>query len=342
MEEIIAPAEWHEVVSLIQRGTVLIFGAPDRGKTTLARFLIEKWCGQGRRVALIDGDIGQSTLGPPATVGLALFDSPPSDWERIHPLSLRFIGSVTPVGYMLPFLVGLKKLVEEATRYEAQIILVDTTGLIRGEGGRELKFNKVELLRPSHLLALERSGELEHILRPLEKIGEVEIHRLPVSEKAKARSREQRKAYRRRKFQEYFQNARVKEIPLRAIAFQGSWLGSGEEISSDDLDFLANALKTRVLHAERGAEGIFVLVKGGYSALNILSLMDHFGTKNISVNSVEDLQDSIVGLNNAANQTLALGILMDLNFPEGKLLIKTPLGDLSKVKVIQFGSVKYE
>lgn len=279
MQDIIASPKWHEMVSLIRKGTVLILGAPDTGKTTLAKFLIERWCEQGWRVALIDGDIGQSTLGPPGTVGLALFDSPPSDWERIQPLSLRFIGSITPVGYMLPLLVGLKRLVEEAVKYKARIILVDTTGLIHGKGGRELKFNKVELLRPSYLLALERSDELEHILRPLERIREMEIHRLPVSEKARNRSREQRKAYRRRKLQRYFQNAQVREIPLRVIAFQGSWLGSGEKILSGDLSFLSDALKTEVIHAERG--------------------------------------------------------------PEGKLLVKTPLEDTSKVKVVQFGSVKY-
>jgi polynucleotide 5'-kinase involved in rRNA processing len=33
------------------------------------------------KVALVDADIGQSFLGPPTTIGLALFDSPPN-WER--------------------------------------------------------------------------------------------------------------------------------------------------------------------------------------------------------------------------------------------------------------------
>jgi len=54
------------------RGTIMVIGASDTGKSTLARYLFQELCRAGLRVAYLDGDVGQSTLGLPTTMTVAL------------------------------------------------------------------------------------------------------------------------------------------------------------------------------------------------------------------------------------------------------------------------------
>src|SRR3954451_21991417 len=49
----------------------LVLGAADVGKSTFCRFLLGHLRARGRRTALLDTDVGQKTVGPPACVTLA-------------------------------------------------------------------------------------------------------------------------------------------------------------------------------------------------------------------------------------------------------------------------------
>ena len=46
---------------------MLIIGASDTGKTTLAEAIVRRLCAQ-RPVGIVDLDIGQSHIGPPTTI----------------------------------------------------------------------------------------------------------------------------------------------------------------------------------------------------------------------------------------------------------------------------------
>ena len=67
---------------LIQTGVCLILGAADTGKTTLAAALA-KHAASSQPVGIIDADIGQSHIGPPATVGWALVKNPEIDFSQL-------------------------------------------------------------------------------------------------------------------------------------------------------------------------------------------------------------------------------------------------------------------
>ena len=96
--EIIAPKEWHALLDVLEkeRGIAIILGATDTGKSTLAKFLIFNLCKRGLKVALVDADIGQSFLGPPTTIGFAVFKSDPN-WEVIlSPPEIFFAPAYSP------------------------------------------------------------------------------------------------------------------------------------------------------------------------------------------------------------------------------------------------------
>ena len=57
----------------------MIIGASDTDKSTLARHLYQELCRRGCRAAYLDADMGQSTLGLPTTLNLALSSEPGDD-----------------------------------------------------------------------------------------------------------------------------------------------------------------------------------------------------------------------------------------------------------------------
>lgn len=210
---------WTKVFDALaaERGLAIFLGATDSGKTTCVRGAASYLL---RRVppplAIVDADIGQASVGPPTAVGLALLrrweDESRSSMLPCH--GMQFVGSTSPLGHLLQCVVATKKVVDIARRRGAQIVLVDTTGLISEQLGFQLKVSKIELLQARHIVALQREGELEPILSAVSGRPGLKIHRLEVSPEARTRSPEERFRYRCGRFAEYF--AAGEEVELDA------------------------------------------------------------------------------------------------------------------------------
>jgi polynucleotide 5'-hydroxyl-kinase GRC3/NOL9 len=234
--EIIAPKEWFLLLDVLreEKGIVILLGATDTGKSTLANFLILNLCQQGLKVALVDADIGQSSLGPPATIGFAVFKSDP-DWEVVlSPPEIFFVGSTTPEGHFPLHLKGVKRMVDKAISYGTELILVDTTGFVSGEAGKELKRRKIDLLSPRFIFALQKSDELEPILQLYQENLLCKIYRLPLSEQVKPRSMEERRTNRTNRFRDYFKDSVIQELAIEEIQIEGEVIDpTGECIPLD-------------------------------------------------------------------------------------------------------------
>jgi polynucleotide 5'-hydroxyl-kinase GRC3/NOL9 len=242
--KISGPKEWYAPLDVLkeEKGIAILLGATDTGKSTLARFLISDLCQQGLKVALVDADIGQSFLGPPATIGLSVFKSDP-DWQLIlSPPEIFFVGSITPEGHFAIHVKGVKRMVEKAPSYGAEVILVDTTGFVLGEGGKELKRRKIELLAPRFILALQKSDELEPILDHYKENPFLRILRLPLSEQVRSRSMEERRIYRTDKFQEYFRHSVIQELAIERFQIEGEVLDPNGETFPLDWALKINGL----------------------------------------------------------------------------------------------------
>jgi len=224
--EISAPHEWFKLFDVLVegRGVAILLGATDTGKSTLAQFLISHLCKRGLKVGLVDADIGQSFLGPPATIGLSVF-KPHPDWEVILSTpEIFFVGSTTPEGHFPIHLKGVKRMVDKVTSYGPDVILVDTTGFVLGEGGRELKRRKIDLISPRFILALQKDDELEPILEPYQENPLYKIHRLPLSEQVRPKSMEERRTHRTNKFRHYFKYSSIQELAIEGVEIEGEVL----------------------------------------------------------------------------------------------------------------------
>jgi polynucleotide 5'-hydroxyl-kinase GRC3/NOL9 len=230
--EINAPEEWYAQLEALEKekGSAILLGATDTGKSTLAKFLISNLCQRGLKVALVDADIGQSFLGPPTTIGFAVFKSDPT-WEIVlSPPEIFFVGSTTPEGCFPIHLKGTKRMADKAPSYGAEVTLVDTTGFILGEAGKELKRRKIDLLSPKFLVALQKSDEIESLLELYQGNSSYKILRLPLSELVKPRTMEERRVYRTNKFQEYFKHSVTQELTTEEVQIEGEVLDPNADI----------------------------------------------------------------------------------------------------------------
>jgi len=209
--EILPELEWEGLLEKLkqQRGTAILIGATDSGKSTLTKYLVEKLIRENIKVSVVDADIGQSTLGLPGTISMRVFSNE-KDIENFRFEKMFFVGSTNPAKRISMVIDGSKRMVDFC-KEKSEIIIVDTTGLISGEIGRALKIGKIRAIKPEHIIAVQRNDELEHILNLIEGIP---IHRIRASSLAKGRDRENRVHYRKKKFLDYFDMKEISEFLL--------------------------------------------------------------------------------------------------------------------------------
>jgi polynucleotide 5'-hydroxyl-kinase GRC3/NOL9 len=277
---LVVPDEWSALALGELDGLLMVVGAPDTGKSTFAHWLFGRLAQVGRSTAFLDGDVGQSVLGPPATLTLGMpssesaAESPlpgalsQTGWNRSH----WFVGDVSPRGHMLPLVVGAGRLVARAWETGVKTVIVDTTGLVdRAQGGVALKHALVDQLRPATLFALQRGRELEPILEPLRRLPRPRIVPLPVPDAVRRRGVEARQGHRAAAFRRYFAGARQLRLSLRGLAvFDGSTFAPRRLLALQDADGFALALGV-VVNYERDSEQL-TLRTPLYKADRVVSL----------------------------------------------------------------------
>ncbi len=210
------PPLWAQALAYLKERRprkVLILGATDVGKSTFCFYLVEKLLKQGVSVAVIDADVGQKDIGPPTTIGLRHFENEIPPERPFTAEALYFVGSTTPVGHLLPLVVGTRWLCDQS---KAEVTIINTTGLVRGPGV-PLKSFKIESIRPDIILALERQGELKPILSAYQYL---EVLRLPVSAKALPKSPSERRHRRQEAFRRHFEGAQTVSLSLKDLVLQ--------------------------------------------------------------------------------------------------------------------------
>lgn len=159
-------------------GVTMLIGGLDTGKTTVALEAVRQAVAAGRTAVLVDADIGISTIGPPACVGLKVI-AHPDDLKAVQePDMLHFVGAITSSRLVLQQVVATAVMVERARRL-GDVIVVDTTAVASGVSGETLKYHKAELCRPDRVVALQRGEEMEPVVGMLRRFLDLDVVTAP-------------------------------------------------------------------------------------------------------------------------------------------------------------------
>ena len=218
-EKIDIPHQWEQLTLDRLRGILLVIGAPDMGKSTFAQYLFQRLCAESCCLAYLDGDPGQSRLGPPTTMTVAVSIDGDQSFPPRGQCWRSFVGAVSPRGHMLPMLVSGSRLVQAAQGVGAETIVYDTTGLVDpAQGGAALKLAKIDLLRPTVVFAIQGGCELESLLLPLRLSRRVRVVDLRPSPARQMRDRPTRQDHRASQFATYFASAHSLVVDWRRLA----------------------------------------------------------------------------------------------------------------------------
>ena len=325
------PREWDTLVEEIiakKPRIVLVLGEVDTGKSFFSTYIANMLTRKNLRVAIVDGDTGQSDVGPPTTLGVVMVDKPVVFLRDIPPRAIYFIGSMSPAGHILEFVVGIKRMVEHGLE-NADIVVVNTAGWTSGGPGRAFRLYEMELLEPDMIVALQRGGELEHILKS---VDQSKVKRILVSKHVRSRSRSDRTFLRELVLAQYFEGAGRLILDLRKVLLERCYFRTGEPVDPKSLG------DPSIIHAEKMPEGLFIVVSGELSESKAQELKAKF--RNLHTISTWDAKNVIVGLADSNNELVGLGIIDEIDYVREKLAVITPVKDVSRIVAVQFGSMK--
>lgn len=338
------PKEWIEVAQqILGRGKiVVVLGGVDTGKTTLVTFLANYLWEKGKKVAVIDTDVGQQDLGPPTTIGLGVLNNSIQHIREIERVSFYFVGAITPEKHLLPIIAGIKRLLDKAKEL-AEIILIDTTGLISGKIGVVLKEYKLEMVRPDYILMLPKKDELEPLVAIFRKFKGINLISLPIPRGIKVKTKEERRLNREKGFQQYFLGSKNWEVKWEIFSFRNFFLRRQRELTKVEYQFLEGNLNCLVEYGEKNSESLYLVISGEEDVEREFLLRRYFHTENIYFYPKEILKNRLVGLMDEEGNYKGLGIIKKIFFiPERTMVLYSPLKDLREIVSLDISSYTLE
>jgi polynucleotide 5'-hydroxyl-kinase GRC3/NOL9 len=268
----------------------------------------------GRRpIGIVDADVGQSSLGPPTTIGLAVVAEPFQNLQELPTASLFFVGSTSPREHTIPTLVGTKRLLECAQKMGVEQVIIDTCGYVSLGEGQSLKYHQIELVSPEVVVCLQRARECESILLAFRGRQRPHIIRLRASHACRRRSTEERRRHRRRALQRFLADPKQVTLSWDELSLVGAPIGGGTALA-DWRDGSEGYLKTpEVLWAERRADELYLVLQTHLSA-DVMAALARTTAGRIRTWLVEDLHGTLLGLLDGTGAAVGIGILTHIDF----------------------------
>jgi polynucleotide 5'-hydroxyl-kinase GRC3/NOL9 len=307
------PAWRRAFEELRQARSIVLLGATDTGKTTFLTWLANELHGQGRRVAIVDTDVGQSSLGPPATIGLGTVDRPFRRLQELVPLRLYFVGSTSPRAHLLPVLVGTKRLVDQARTLAVDHVIIDTCGFVTPGAGQALKHSQMALVDPEGIVCLQRAAECESLLVAYRRRQRTHVWRFRASTASRRRSMEERRLYRQHAWQRYFASATLHIVSWEAVNLIDTPLWRGRLLAPERSKALLPAGAPVLLWAEQQDGDLLVVAENRLTSAD-MAVLERVTARRVRTWIAAAFHGTLLGLLNAAGETQRLGILQSIDF----------------------------
>ncbi len=348
MEEIegnTIPLSWAEAykeLEALQTKPVMamVLGTVDSGKTSFCTYLINKLLNEKRKIAILDGDLGQSDIGPPGTVAYAIVSKPVTDLFNLEAENAFFVGVTSPSKATEKVISGLALLKEEVLRCNPDYIVVNTDGWVEGEDAVNYKVQLIEKINPDIIFYIQQDGKLTPLLSMLKNFKTLKIDS---PQTIKQRSREKRRNLRELGYIKYLKNAKVQSIPVSWLKIESDeLLGLNKSFGMMKRDReICELLGMKPLHIAELKEKIYVVIgKGRWIDPERISKTEEILGKKVVVAWKGDEEGLLTALCNDERKFLGIGVLREVDYGRKVMKIYTPVS--SSISAVAIGKVRLD
>ncbi len=215
------PASWDKPVEAIlglekRPVVILILGAADCGKSSLCTYLLNKLIDGKCKVAILDGDLGQSDIGPSGTVGYAVATKRLAELYDLKLKNAFFVGVTSPIAAMSKTIEGLAAMKAEILQVQVDFVLVNTDGFVSGDIAVGYKTDLVNALKPDVVVGVQTQDELAPLIANLKNPVIV----VEPSFALKQRTLEKRKILREMTYTRYLKKAKLQCYPKSQVTIE--------------------------------------------------------------------------------------------------------------------------
>ena len=350
------PVVWNpayeRVASLPTGATVLLLGSTDTGKTTFAAQVAARLAETSERVAVVDGDIGQSEIAPPGTVAVAWATPDAARLSDLKPAATFFVGAFSASTLPLEHAVATLQAVRHARARAADRVLVDTTGYVSGPTARRLKCAKALLIQPDLVLAFgaDTNSELLALARTASAVCGAEVLPVPVPPETQRKPPAMRTTRRASRLAAYFGDKPVAvTVPLADVQTLGATLGTGTPIAPHLAAWAGDALSLGVVHGEIAGDVLTLFspgaIRSGFES-GIGAVATHFATRTVRVVSLAAATGVLTGLCDTSGRLFALGRYAGFDAEAVGVVVAVPGGAVGaareRCRLLTFGRVRVD
>lgn len=320
--------------------TVVVLGTVDSGKTSFCTYLMNKLLKEKKRVAILDGDLGQSDVGPPCTIAYAFATKPVMDLFDLEARNAFFVGVTSPSKAIDKVMEGLASLRKEVLTDSPHVIVIDTDGWVEGEDAINYKVQLIEQLDPDIIFCIQQKDELGPLLKTLEKFRRVRVDSPPVIRK---RTREKRRSLRELGYVKYLINAKVQSIPLNRVKIEADEL-AGLSMTRENFRQarkIYDLLGMKPLHfAELQDKVCIVISKRRWIDMDTIKRVHEFTKKKVVVVRKGEEQGLLAALYDAERKFLGIGVLREIDYRRKVMKVYTPTS--KEVSIVATGRIKLD
>lgn len=318
--------------------TVLLVGDVDTGKTTLAAALAAAAIALGRRVAVVDADIGQSDIGPPAAVGMGRPAGAIRSLGEVALEAAAFVGATSATVFPRDHVDSTRRMALAARSGGADLVIVDTTGFVRGPEAARLKAAKAAAIAPDLVVAIQRAAECRGVLRAVRAAAACAVAELAVDRGVRSKPPAERAAHRAAQFAAALQGAREVRVSLgRAV-----WAGAGAlaGIPCPEALEAARASGVGAIHAALRDDRIALIVPAPIPQDVEARMRAALPRRRVDIVLAAGYNNLLVGIETPDRELLALGVCTGLDAQAAEAVLWTPCRHPEHAAAVRAGAIR--
>jgi polynucleotide 5'-hydroxyl-kinase GRC3/NOL9 len=320
--------------------TAIVLGTVDSGKTSFCTYLINRLLREKKKVAILDGDLGQSDIGPPCTVAYSLVTKPITDLFNLDAKNAFFVGVTSPNTAINKVIEGLTSLKKEILTSDPDFIVINTDGWVEEEEAVNYKVQLVKELDPDVIFCIQQKDELTPFLNTLEKFITIVVDSPSA---IKQRSREKRRSLRELGYMKYLRNAKVQSLPLSWLKIEENELFglSGTYENTKQARKMYELLGMKPLHFAELKDRICIVIgRRRWINEDNIKKAEEVAKKKIVVIRKGEEEGLLMASYNVERKFLGIGILQEVDYARKTLKIFTPVA--KEIAIVALGKVKLD